>query len=214
MIAAILLLLASGWIGVHAGTALVVSREVGAPDAIVMLASHEFERLPATVALARRYPASLVLHTVPTAPNRWNCQMCDERAVLLQSAGIARERIVELPDRALNTYGEAVATRQYLSAHPLRRLMIVTSPYHTRRALGTFRHVLVGTGTEVGVQPSGLYSPANPQSTIANTCRMNGRGSWFTVSSMAFRSCRIGKSSADGRQKKEASATPPQTGPG
>jgi uncharacterized SAM-binding protein YcdF (DUF218 family) len=157
------LLLASGWAGLNAGSVLIVSRDVGEPDAIVMLASHEFERLPATVALAKRYPSSRVLLTVPQAPNRWNCHMCLERAVLMQSAGIARARIVELPNRALNTYGEAVATRHYLAEHPLRRVMIVTSPYHTRRAFNTFAHVLKGTGTEVGVHPATVWSTALPE---------------------------------------------------
>jgi uncharacterized SAM-binding protein YcdF (DUF218 family) len=155
--------IASVWACFNAGTGLVVSRDVGEPEAIVMLASHEFERLPAAVALAHQYPASRILLTVPQEPTRWNCHMCAERAALMESMGIARARIVELPNRARNTYGEALTTRAYLADHPMRRLVVVTSPYHTRRALSTFSHVLKDTGVQLGVLPSTAWSPASPE---------------------------------------------------
>ena len=50
-------------LGSHAGSALVVSEPLASPDAIVSLASHEWERLPAAAALARQYPEALVVLT-------------------------------------------------------------------------------------------------------------------------------------------------------
>ena len=162
--AAILLLLASVWALLNAGTALVVSREIGAPDAIVMLASHEWERLPAAVAVARQYPASRIILTVPFRPTQWNCSQCAERAAQLQAQGISADRIVELTgDPTANTYGEAQSVGRYAATHPIGRLMVVTSPYHTRRALHAFEHVLTPSGIMVGVMPAYPYSPANPR---------------------------------------------------
>jgi uncharacterized SAM-binding protein YcdF (DUF218 family) len=42
-------------------------------------------------------------------------------------------------------------------------MLVVSSPYHTRRAFAVFRHVLTGTGVEVGVAPATLFSQARPE---------------------------------------------------
>ncbi len=147
----------------NAGRPLVVSRDIGPSDAIVMLASHEWERLPAAAEVARRFPASVVLLTMPVKVTKFNCHLCSERASWLSHEGVAAERIVQLdPNPTSNTYGEAVAVRDYATRHPLHKLVVVTSPYHTRRALHVFEHVLRGMGVEVGVVPATAYSTAEP----------------------------------------------------
>ncbi len=155
-------ILLSLWAGVNAGTGLVVSRDIGQPDAIVMLASHESERLPAAAAVARQYPASRVLLTVPITVTKWNCSQCPERPAQFQAEGISADRIVELAgDPAANTYGEAQSVRRWVVGHPIEKLLVVTSPYHTRRALRVFEHVL-GPSVDVGVLPATAFSPAKP----------------------------------------------------
>ena len=157
------LLLAGTGAAFHAGTALIISEDASPPDAIVMLASHEWERLPAAAELARQYPSSLVLLTVPLSVNQWNCQQCAERPKQFEEHGVRRDRIRELSgDPAANTHGEAISVSRYIREHPIKRLLVVTSPYHTRRALHTFAHVLAGQGVEVGVAPASSFSPANP----------------------------------------------------
>jgi uncharacterized SAM-binding protein YcdF (DUF218 family) len=147
-----------------AGSALVVSKDIGAPDAIVMLASHEWERLPAAAELAREYPSSRVLLTTPIVVTRLNCHLCSERPAWLKHEGIAAGRIVQLPPNPISTtYGEALAVRAYAAAHPIYKLTVVTSPYHCRRALHVFEHVLGGTGVAVGVIPASAYSIAEPK---------------------------------------------------
>ena len=76
LVALVLVAVAAPWPLRHAGTALVVSRDLDSPDAIVMLASHEWERLPAAAALARRHPGAVVLLTVPVAVTQYNCHLC------------------------------------------------------------------------------------------------------------------------------------------
>lgn len=158
-----LLVVAALWGSLDAGRALVVSKDVGPPDAIVMLASHEWERLPAAAELARRYPSSVVLLTVPVAVTRFNCHLCSERPAWLQHEGVPPDRIVQLaPNPVSTTYGEALAVRAYAAAHPFKRLVVVTSPYHCRRALHVFEHVMDGSGVDVGVLPASAYSVADP----------------------------------------------------
>ena len=161
-IAAVTLALLAAWPAAHAGEALVVQRDIGAPDAIVMLASHEYERLPAAADLARRFPSAPVLLTVPRAVTKLNCHRCSERREWFVAEGVAAHRIVELPERVANTYDEAVATKHYVAGRPFRKLVVVTSPYHTRRALNVFETVVGSAGVEIGILPATRYSIAQP----------------------------------------------------
>ena len=145
-----------------AGRALVYAVPAEPPDAIVMLASHEWERLPATAALAGRFPQSVVLLTEPAAVTDSNCHRCGERPRLLTDLGVAAARIQVLPDRGRGTRDEALAVRRYVEDHRIRHLAIVTSPYHARRAWTTFRHVLGTLPVNVGVYPARDSSPARP----------------------------------------------------
>ena len=145
----------------YAGTALVVNETVGQPDAIVSLASHEWERLPAAVALAGRYPDALVVLTHPQTVTKFNCHDCANRPRLLVNAGISTERIQVIGLTRGGTYGEAVATRDLVVARHFKSVLVVTSPYHTRRSLASFRKVLGGGGA-VGIAASSGTSPARP----------------------------------------------------
>jgi uncharacterized SAM-binding protein YcdF (DUF218 family) len=144
------------WAARDAGTALVAHVELERPDAIVSLASHEWERLPATAALARKNPWAQVLLTAPMSVNEFNCHDCYHRIDRLVAAGVEEDRIVILPRRVFRTRDEAEAVREWAGSHGLRSVMVVTSAYHTRRALDTFRNMLAGTGIAVGVYPAGL----------------------------------------------------------
>ena len=122
----------------HAGTMLVVNAPVAAPDAIVSLASHEWERLPVAARLACQFPKSRVILTLPPYSSRNNCHDCSNRVETLVTYGIKRNRIAIVPIKQSSTYGEALAVRDYMRGAGLRSLLIVTSTYHTRRALATF----------------------------------------------------------------------------
>jgi uncharacterized SAM-binding protein YcdF (DUF218 family) len=146
----------------HAGTALVVDVPVGVPDAIVSLASHERERLPAAATQARAAPAALVILTVPAHATPTNCQDCGHRVARLIRYGVPASRVRLVPIQVDGTYGEAFACREFALRSGVRRLLVVTSPYHTRRALATFRAAFAGTGVQVGVMPASASSPAQP----------------------------------------------------
>ena len=146
----------------HAGSFLVVSRDLATPDAIVVLASHEWERLPEAARLAQRNPNAAILLTEPVAPTDYNCTHCALRESWLRAIGVTDNPIVLLPRRVRNTYDEAVAAREYAAQVGYRRLMIVTSPYHTRRALAAFVTIFEGTSVRVGVLPASSESVARP----------------------------------------------------
>ena len=126
---------------------------------IVVLASHESERLPVAAALARRYAAARVLLTLPTKINVSNCEHCLERPTWLSGAGVDRERVTVLSERVTNTYDEAKATAAYAHRNRIDRVVVVTSPYHARRALATFRHLFDSEGVKARI---GLAIPSPP----------------------------------------------------
>ena len=146
----------------YGGTALVVDVPLAEPDAILVLGSHEWERLPAAAQRARQSPAALLLITQPRNPTIYNCHDCEHRAERLIAAGVAASRIVMLSDRVSNTRDEAAATRAECERRGIRRLLIVTSPYHTRRAWRIFNRAFTGAPVTLGVASARDYSPARP----------------------------------------------------
>jgi uncharacterized SAM-binding protein YcdF (DUF218 family) len=141
---------------------LVVRLPVDEPDAIISLASHEWERLPLTASLAIRHPAASILLTLPEKVSRYNCHDCARRTEMLAASGVDADRVRILPLTVGGTYGEAVACRAFAVEHRIKRLLIVTSPYHTRRALSIFRSVFSRSDIQLGVAPASLHSPARP----------------------------------------------------
>jgi len=67
-----------------------------------------------------------------------------------------------LTRKVTNTYDEATAAREYVTQHHDTRVMVVTSPYHTRRALATFEKVFTGSNVAIGITPASDESPARP----------------------------------------------------
>jgi uncharacterized SAM-binding protein YcdF (DUF218 family) len=119
-----------------------------------MLASHEWERLPAAAALARKYPNAVVLLTVPQAVTAYNCYRCGERVTWLGSEGVSSDRVRLLSQHVANTHGEAMAALTYARQQRISRLMVVTSAYHTRRALAAFTQVFRDTSVQIGIAPA------------------------------------------------------------
>jgi uncharacterized SAM-binding protein YcdF (DUF218 family) len=60
---------------------------------------------------------------------------------------------VILPGIVSGTIDEARAIKRYAATSGLRSLVVVTSPYHSRRALWTMRRQLIGDGVVVGSDP-------------------------------------------------------------
>lgn len=82
------------------------------------------------------------------------------RAELMRQ-GVPESAITILPGTVGSTQDEAEALRGFIFARGLRSLLIVTSAYHSRRALRTMRDGLSGTGVIVGLiaVPTGIQTP-------------------------------------------------------
>lgn len=76
--------------------------------------------------------------------------------------GVDPDAITVLPSYVAGTDDEASAISSELQARPIGSLLIVTSPYHTRRALWTFDKALKGQDVELGIvsPPLGQQTPS------------------------------------------------------
>ena len=145
----------------EAGSLLVLARPMENADAIVSLASHEWERLPDAARLAKDAPSAVVLLTLPQPATPFNCHDCNGRVSRLEHLNVSTDRVKIIPLILPGTYGEAVAALEFARQTQIHRLVIVTTPYHTRRSLAVFHKVFGGSGIDVGIEPA-LSSPARP----------------------------------------------------
>jgi len=144
-----------------AARALVVHAELAQADALVVLAgsSAYVERTRLAAELYRAGRAPVILLTNDNEPSGWSDAeqrnpLFVERAVAeLTAAGVPRAQIEILSPPVASTYDEARALRDYAARQKLRSLLVVTSAYHSRRALWTLRRVFAGSNVELGLEP-------------------------------------------------------------
>jgi len=167
-----LLFLAWGLTAWVAARFLIVSAELEHADALVVLSgsSEYVERTRWAAQLFREGRAPQIVLTDDNERGGWSSEQQRnpyfvERAFEeLRRAGVPAEKIVvvPLPLPASSTYDESLTLRDYATAHDLHSLLVVTSAYHSRRALWTLRRVFRGSDVTVGLDPvaAGRQSPA------------------------------------------------------
>jgi uncharacterized SAM-binding protein YcdF (DUF218 family) len=80
----------------------------------------------------------------------------------LKALGVPANAIVPVTHRATNTREEAIADAQAIAAHGWKKVLLVTSNYHTRRANYIFERALpAGTELRVISAPDSEYDPNN-----------------------------------------------------
>lgn len=79
----------------------------------------------------------------------------------LVGQGVSSEAIEILPEQVNGTFDEAELLQQKAGENSWKSILIVTSAYHTRRALWTFEKVFAETETKIGIQsaPTGQQTP-------------------------------------------------------
>ncbi len=76
--------------------------------------------------------------------------------------GVPAERILSVPEKTRTTYEEALALRTFVEGRGWSSLIVVTDPFHTRRARQMFQDAFRGAGVRIvvrSVNPS-WYDPA------------------------------------------------------
>jgi uncharacterized SAM-binding protein YcdF (DUF218 family) len=145
------------------GGFLVTGDRPAPADAIVVLSGAPAERVHEAADLFREGWAPRVLVTAPAprpaelALARLGVRVPTEqegaRAIAV-GLGVPASAFDVVPGPVDSTAAEARALRALAAGGGWRRVLVVTSPYHTRRVRGLFRRALGGVGVEVLVVPS------------------------------------------------------------
>jgi uncharacterized SAM-binding protein YcdF (DUF218 family) len=139
---------------------LIVNTPLNRADVIVVLSGSAVykERTQRAADYYRQGLANRILLTNDNQRGEWSSSeqrnpFFHERALNnLLLLGVPAERVEVISQPVTNTYDEAEVLREYAVAHGLRSLLIVTSAYHSRRALWTLNRVFAGTAIEISLQ--------------------------------------------------------------
>ena len=172
---------AAAWLAAGAGAE---SAGAGGADAIVVLAgsSTYVERARRAAVLYNGGRAPRVVLTDDGLRGGWseaeqrNPLFVERAAAELRRAGVPAGSIETVGRPVSSTYEEAAALREYAGARGLRSLVVVTSAYHSRRALWTLGRAFRGSGVTVTLE---AVAPGE-QSPRAATWWLSGLG-WKMV---------------------------------
>lgn len=144
------------WLGADL---LIVESEIVSADAIVVFSgsSTYIERSDWAAKLYREGRAPVIVLTDDKLSSGWN--RTEERNPFfyelatkeLQKRGVQAERIQVVTEPALGTYYESLNICEYATAHKFKKLLIVTSAYHSRRAFWSMRRACERSQIEIGV---------------------------------------------------------------
>ena len=83
----------------------------------------------------------------------------------LRNAGVAAQNIEVVMEPVTSTYEEAQVVREYAQQHGLQSVLVVTSAYHSRRALWVFSRVFRDTGIRIGLAAATTGEQSPPPAT-------------------------------------------------
>jgi len=143
-----------------AGNFWVVDESPQTSDAIIVLSDDDYDAVRASRA-ADLYRASWAPRIVASGRIlRPYTSIAELMQHDLTDRGVPATAVVRFPNRARNTLEEASAVSEFLSTHGWKKIVVVTSNYHTRRARFIYEHALA-PGAELRVIASSdpVYDP-------------------------------------------------------
>jgi uncharacterized SAM-binding protein YcdF (DUF218 family) len=164
---------------------LIVEKPVERADAILVLSgsSAYLERAQKAAEIFKTGIAPKIFLTDDGSQGGWdereqrNPFFAERARRELVKQGVPEDAIEILPGVVEGTRDEAVLAQKTLRERNLKSILLVTSPYHTRRTLSTFETLLRSDAVEVGI-----VSPApGMQSPPANYWWLSPRGWQFVA---------------------------------
>jgi uncharacterized SAM-binding protein YcdF (DUF218 family) len=149
---------------------LIVDDPLEHADAIAVLSGSAVirERAQFAAQLYKRGCAGKIILTNDNLQGGWssaeqrNPFYYEQAAEVLRRSGVPPEAIEVLPQPVSGTGDEASLLRRYAGDHHLNSILVVTSAYHSRRALWTLRQVFANSGITIGLAavPPGTQAPS------------------------------------------------------
>jgi uncharacterized SAM-binding protein YcdF (DUF218 family) len=143
-----------------AGDFWIVDETPQVSDVIVILSDDDYAADRATRA-AQLYKSGMAPHILASGRLlRSYAGIAELMEHDLKELGVPTSAIVPVRNRATNTREEAIADAQAIAAHGWKKVLLVTSNYHTRRANYIFERALpAGTELRVISAPDSEYDP-------------------------------------------------------
>ena len=148
---------------------LIVEAPLAHADAIVILSgsSTYFERAETAASLFKEGRADKIILTNDNRQGGWsnveqrNPFFFERTKAELERQGVPQTRVEVIMEPVYSTHDEALRLLDFSSKRRFSALLVVTSPYHSRRALSTFRQTFSGSNIQIGIAhpPTGLQSP-------------------------------------------------------
>jgi len=137
------------------GDGLVARDEVGSADVIVVLAGNSpFRARHAESLYARGLAPNVIISNEPLSSHGVQTTWLELRQHGLVRLAIPDEAIVPISEISDSTYEEALRSREIMQSHGWRSAILVTDPFHMRRALLTFRQAFGPAGLAVAASPA------------------------------------------------------------
>lgn len=135
------------------GALLIVADPIKSMDAVAPLGGGSPERVTEAVRLIGLYPRAALILTEPgeVKPGAGPGSLYYRQLAI--DSGLSPYAILLTEGAQASTRDEAAAILRLMQAHGMQTLIVVTEPYHTRRARMTFREVFKGSGLVVRVHP-------------------------------------------------------------
>lgn len=159
------------WFWPRAGRYLVIDRPLQPADVIVVLAGTRAERWLEGVELYREKMAPTILlssgrieaaeKAIRSRGIRYPREV-DLMKDAMAQLGVPASDIQTFPESVDNTASEATLTRVLAGQRGWRRIIVVTSKYHTRRSLYAFERAFRGTGVQLQVRGT-RFDGARPE---------------------------------------------------
>lgn len=148
------------WLALH----LIVERPLEHADAIIVLSGSAVykERTQKAAELYKRGVALRVFITNDGERAGWlqneqtNLTFVELEQRELIEHGVPAESITVLTELVAGTDEEARELAKNLNKYSISSVVVVTSAYHSRRAVWTFDRILAGTGVTIGIEHADL----------------------------------------------------------
>jgi uncharacterized SAM-binding protein YcdF (DUF218 family) len=158
---------------------LITEAPLAKADAIVVLggSANYKERAREAARLLREGRAPLILLTNDNQRGPWssteqrNLYFYERSLEEIHNAGAPDQSVDVLMNAVSSTYEEAELVKGYAVDNGLKSVLVVTSAYHSRRALWTFSRVFRDTGIQVGLTPVSPGADSPPPATWWLTAR-------------------------------------------
>jgi uncharacterized SAM-binding protein YcdF (DUF218 family) len=136
------------------GHFLIVSDELVRADAVVALAGEEARQFAAASVYQAGVATVVLVTELPLGSEADRRSYVERARHRLIQHGVPPASIHVVPGVGTTTYAEVVNVRAFVEQRGLTSLVIVTSPWHTRRARMVASRAFAGSDVDVRVRPS------------------------------------------------------------